>query len=128
MGVTIAHITASSVATWALIPVIGPMAAVVVTAGLTPLMLIFGEVIPKAVAREWATALILRLFRLIELASTLLAPFTWAANALVAGVLAIFGQRRTSSRQFVSREELKLLLQLEPEEADVTTSEAEMID
>src|SRR5205823_2705493 len=44
MGVTIAHITASSVATWALIPVIGPMAAVVVTAGLTPLMLIVREV------------------------------------------------------------------------------------
>ena len=128
MGVTIAHITASSIATWALLPFVGHLAALLVTLGLTPLLLIFGEVIPKAVAREWATALILKLFRPIELASMILSPLTWAANALVGRMLALLGQRRSSARQFVSREELKLLLQMEPEEADVTTSEAEMID
>ena len=74
MGVTLAHIIASSVATWALIPVLGNMAAVVVTLGLTPLLLVFGEVIPKAVAREWATALILSLFRVFEVASSGLLP------------------------------------------------------
>jgi putative hemolysin len=129
MGVTIAHITASSVATWGLIPLIGStLAAIVVTAGLTPLMLIFGEVIPKAIAREWATALILRLFRVIELLGVILSPLTWGANQLVQRTLALFGRPRTTTRQFVSREELKLLLQMEPEEADVTTQEAEMID
>src|SRR6266478_10235199 len=125
---TIAHITASSVATWALVPEVGEAAALVATVVLTPLMLVFGEVIPKAVAREWATALILRLFPLIELASRILAPLSWSANALVGGVLALFGYRRTTTRAFVSREELKLLLQMEPEEAAVTSSEAEMID
>jgi magnesium and cobalt exporter, CNNM family len=128
MGVTIAHISASSLATWALLPIVGSAAALVVTLALTPLMLIFGEVIPKAVAREWATTLILRLFRLIELASRVLLPLTWAANTLVTGALSLLGRRRRSARQFVSREELKLLLQMEPAEADVTTSEAEMID
>jgi putative hemolysin len=128
MGVTIAHITASTVATWALLPLVGGAAALVVTVALTPVMLVLGEVIPKAVAREWATALILRLFRVIEVAAMILAPLTWGANMLVGGALAIFGRRRTSTRQFVSREELKLLLQMEPQEADVTTSEAEMID
>ena len=129
MGVTIAHITASSVATWALVPEVGEAPALVVTTlVLTPLMLVFGEVIPKAVAREWATALILRLFRVIEIASRILAPLNWTANALIGGALALVGRRPTSTRVFVSREELKLLLQLEPEEADVTSSEAEMID
>ena len=128
MGVTIAHVTASSVATWALVPRIGAAAALVVTLVLTPLMLILGEVIPKAVAREWATALILRLFRAVEIATALLAPLSWTANALVGGVLAAFGYPRTTTRAFVSREELKVLLQMEPEEADVTSSEAEMID
>ncbi len=128
MGVTIAHITASTVATWGLLPLAGGAAALVVTVVLTPIMLVFGEVIPKAVAREWATALILRLFRVIELAAMILAPLIWGANMVVGGALALFGRRRTSTRQFVSREELKLLLQMEPQEADVTTSEAEMID
>jgi putative hemolysin len=129
MGVTIAHITASSVATWGLIPLLGSTAAaIIVTAGLTPLMLIFGEVIPKTIAREWATALILRLLGMIELLGVVLSPLTWGANQLVQRALTLFGRPRTSTRQFVSREELKLLLQMEPEEADVTTQEAEMID
>jgi putative hemolysin len=128
MGVTIAHVTASSVATWALVPVVGATAALITTLVLTPLMLVFGEVIPKAVAREWATVLIMRVFRVTEMASRILAPLSWSSNALVGGVLALFGYRRTTTRAFVSREELKLLLQMEPEEADVTTSEAEMID
>ena len=128
MGVTIAHITASSVATWALLPLVGWAAALVVTLALTPLMLVFGEVIPKAVAQEWATALIRHLFRLIELASHVLKPLTWGSNAVVGIALALLGRRPTAARHFVSREELKLLLQMEPEEAAVSTSEAEMID
>ena len=128
MGVTIAHVTASSVATWALLPVAGGAAAILVTVALTPIMLVFGEVIPKAVARERATGLILWLFPVIEALGRLLTPLTWGANALVGRALSLFGRERTSTRQFVSREELKLLLQMEPEEADVTVSEAEMID
>ncbi len=128
MGVTIAHIIASSVATWALIPLAGGAAAVLVTLGLTPVMLVFGEVIPKAVALEWATSLIRHLFRVIEVASRLLTPLTWGSGALVGAALALAGRRPTAARHFVSREELKLLLQMEPEEAAVSTSEAEMID
>src|SRR5262245_62875699 len=86
MGVTIAHVTASSVATWALEPRVGAAAALVVTAALTPLMLVFGEVIPKAVAREWATALVMRLFRVIETATAVLAPLSASATALAGGV------------------------------------------
>lgn len=128
MGVTVAHIAASSLATWALLPVAGRWAAALTTAILVPTMLVFGEVIPKAAAGEWATALILRLYRVLELASALLSPLTWGARAVVGGVLGTLGLRTSGARQFVSREELKLLLQLEPEEADVTSSEAEMID
>jgi CBS domain containing-hemolysin-like protein len=128
MGVTIAHITASTVATWALIPLVGGSAALLVTIALTPVMLVFGEIIPKAVARERATGLILLLFPVVETLGRLLTPLTWGANALVGRALSLVGRQPTTTRQFVSREELKLLLQMEPEEADVTVTEAEMID
>jgi CBS domain containing-hemolysin-like protein len=128
MGVTIDHIAASSFATWALIPIAGGWTAFVVTVTLVPVMLVFGEVIPKTAARERATALIRRLFPLLELATVILAPITWGARALVGAALRAVGLRGASTRQFVSREELKLLLQLEPSEADVTSTEAEMID
>ncbi len=128
IGVTVAHIAASSLATWALLPVAGGWAAFVATVALVPVMLIFGEVIPKTAAREWATVLIRRLFRVLELTTVILAPLTWMARAPVGGLLQAVGLRKTTARLFVSREELQLLLQLEPEEADVTSSEAEMID
>ena len=128
MGVTIAHIAASSLATWALLPVSGGWTAFVVTISLVPVMLVFGEVIPKTAARERATALIRRLFPVLELATMILAPVTWGARALVGAALRAVGLRSATTRQFVSREELKLLLQLEPTEADVTSTEAEMID
>ncbi len=128
MGVTIAHIAASSFATWALIPIAGGWTAFVVTITLVPVMLVFGEVIPKTAARERATALIRRLFPVLELATMILAPVTWGARALVGAALRAVGLRSATTRQFVSREELKLLLQLEPTEADVTSTEAEMID
>src|SRR5204863_11010 len=43
-------------------------------------------------------------------------------------VLRVFGAREADMRAFVSREELKALLQMEPGEAAVTTQEAELID
>ena len=50
MGVTVAQVAGSSLATWALLPVAGGWAAALTTAILVPIMLVFGEVIPKAVA------------------------------------------------------------------------------
>lgn len=129
IGVALVHIIASAVATWWLLPVLGPVAApALATITLTPLMLVFGVILPKAVARQWATALILRLFPLLEAASWLLAPLAWGSAGLVE--LALRGMRRTpeGTRAFVSREELKLLFQVEPHESDVKAEEREMID
>jgi len=128
MGVTIAHVVASSAATFALLPTLGGLAPLIVTAVLTPVMLVFGEIIPKAVAREWATPLVLKLYRLLTWSAILLAPFVAFAQTVVSWILRVFGTGRPDSRHFVSREELKALLSMEPGEADVTTQEAEMID
>jgi putative hemolysin len=128
MGVTMAHIVAGSAATWSLLPVLGHWAPIVATVLLTPVMLVFGEIIPKTVAREWATTLILMLYRPLTWAAALLMPFVAFANTVVGALLKIFGGRQPDIRAFVSREELKALLQMEPDEAEVTTHEAEMID
>jgi putative hemolysin len=128
IGVTISHIVAASALTWTLLPVLGGMAPIVVTILLTPVMLVAGEIIPKAVAREWATSLILRLYRPLTWAALLLVPFVSFANFVVGAILRTFGARQGDMRAFVSREELKALLQLEPGEADVTTIEAQLID
>jgi putative hemolysin len=128
IGVTIAHVVAASALTFALLPRLGGVAWLVTTLTLAPLMLVVGEIIPKAIAREWATGLILRLYPPLTWARTLLVPFAAVANAVVFTLLRALGGPRADVRQFVSREELKLLLQLEPGEAAVSVQEAEMID
>ena len=128
MGVTVAHIVAASVVTYALLPRFGVFAALLATVVLTPVMLVFGEIIPKAVARESATRLILFLYRPLIWASRLLAPFLAFSQSVVTLMLRLVGSSQPDVRHFVSREELKNLLQMEPGEADVTTQEAEMID
>jgi CBS domain containing-hemolysin-like protein len=128
MGVTIAHIVAASAMTFALQSRLGNVAWLVAAGTVIPVMLVFGEIIPKAVAREWATSLILRLYRPLIWMARVLTPFVLLANGIVKGVLRFFGGPQPDTRQFVSREELKALLQLEPGEAAVSTQEAEMID
>src|SRR2546428_13865954 len=61
IGVTMAHIVAGSAVTWTLPPALGALAPLVAALLLTPVMLVFGEVIPKAIARAWAPSLILAL-------------------------------------------------------------------
>ena len=110
IGVTMSHIVASSALTWTLLPVLGVWAALIATMLLTPVMLVFGEIIPKAVAREWATSLILTLYRPLTWAATLLVPFVAFANFVVGAILRTFGGRELDMRSFVSREELSAIL------------------
>jgi len=128
MGVTVAHIVGSSAATWSLLPVLGHWAPLVVTVALAVTVLVFGEIIPKVIAREWATTLILKLYRPLTWAAVILAPLVMVATGVVSFLLRLFGSEPSSMRAFVSREELKALLQMKPGEAEVTTQEAEMID
>src|SRR2546428_9620852 len=128
IGVTVAHIVAGSAVTWSLLPVLGAWAPLVATFLLTPVMLVFGEIIPKAIAREWATSLILKLYRPLTWAATLLVPFVAFANFVVGALLRTFGGRQLDMRAVVSRAEPKALLPIEPGEADVTTHEAQLID
>jgi len=127
-GVTLSHVVAASAVTYALLPSVGAAAPLVTTIGLAPVMLLVGEIIPKAIARERATRVILFLQPPLAWVTGLLAPLVALANLVVRSLLRPLGYVSTDARTFVSREELKLLLQLEPGEAEVSVQEAEMID
>jgi len=135
MGVTIAHVTAAAVTTGALLPWLGHegpfwrTAAFWATVILTPTMLVFGEILPKALTQQRATAVALRTFDPLRIAAWLLSPLVWGANLVVGGLLRGLGrpQRRDP---FVSRDDLRLLFQLEPARGttDVREEEREMIE
>jgi len=128
MGVTIAHVSASALTTALLLPWLERKAALWATVILTPVMLVFGEILPKSLTQQRATAVALRTFHALRVAAWLLAPLVWAANALVGAILRGLGYRERHD-PFVSRDDLRLLFQVEPTGAtDVKEEEREMID
>ncbi len=128
MGVTIAHVSASSFTTALLLPWLGRQAPFWATLVLTPLMLVFGEILPKALTQQRATAVALRIFDPLRVASWLFALPVWAANALVGALLGGLGFRERRD-PFVSRDDLRLLFQVEPSgTTDVRDEEREMIE
>ena len=128
MGVTIAHVASSAVATAALLPWVGAQASLWATVILTPLMLVFGEILPKALTQPRATEVALRTFDPLRGITWLLAPVVGVANVLVRAILGGLGhgERRDP---FVSRSELRVLVEREPDGAtDVLEEEREMIE
>jgi CBS domain containing-hemolysin-like protein len=128
MGVTIAHVVSSAVATAALLPWVGAQASLWATIILTPTMLVFGEILPKALAQPRATGVALRTFDPLRGVAWLLAPIVGVANLLVRAILGSLGHgdRRDP---FVSRADLRLLVEREPDgTTDVREEEREMIE
>jgi CBS domain containing-hemolysin-like protein len=128
MGVTIAHVVSSAVATAALLPWLGGQASFWATLVLTPTMLVFGEILPKALTQPRATGVALRTYDLLRGVAWLLAPVVGLANLLVRGILGSLGhgERRDP---FVSRADLRLLVEREPDgKTDVREEEREMIE
>jgi CBS domain containing-hemolysin-like protein len=129
MGVTIAHVSASAVTTAALLPLVGETAPLWATAIVTPLMLVGGEILPKALTQPRATAVSLWTFDPLRVTAWAFAPLVWAANGIVSALLGALGrgQRRDP---FVSRDDLRLLFEGEPAgtATDVREEEREMIE
>jgi CBS domain containing-hemolysin-like protein len=128
MGVTIAHVVSSAVATAALLPWVGAQASLWATIILTPTMLVFGEILPKALTQPRATGVALRTFDPLRGVAWLLAPVVGVANLLVRAILGSLGHgdRRDP---FVSRADLRLLVEREPDgTTDVRDEEREMIE
>jgi putative hemolysin len=128
MGVTIAHVVSSAVATAALLPWIGGQASLWATVILTPLMLVLGEIVPKALTQPRATEVAVRTFDPLRAVAWLLAPVVGLANVLVRAILGTLGQGERRD-PFVSRADLRLLVEREPEgTTDVREEEREMIE
>src|SRR5262245_66436923 len=113
MGVTIAHVASSAVATAALLPWVGGQASLWATVILTPLMLVLGEIFPKALTQPRATEVAVRPFDPLRAVAWLLAPVVGVANLLVRAILGTLGhgERRAP---FVSRADVRLLDEREP--------------
>lgn len=93
LGNNIANITSASLATAALTQVFGASGVAVATFGITILVLVFGEVLPKTYAITNAEAASARVAPAILWVIRLFSPIVSVVRALVRGILRLFGVR-----------------------------------
>jgi putative hemolysin len=90
---------------------------------LPPLLLIVGEITPKSIGRQQATQLVLRLGPAVWALSWVFYPFTFIFALLSRAVLFVTGLRRTSQLPFITREDLRLVVQKSGPEVDLESQE-----
>ena len=122
LGTCLAIVVATALVTYALLRV-SPSGAAIAVAALTPLLLVFGELLPKSLFQEnadrWVTALIYPL----RAASIVFAPAVYLLGRFSSFVTQTL--RVEERRAQVTRDELRLLLEAAPEGSAPAIPEAE---
>ena len=93
LGNNLVNITASALATSVLIQLFGDAGVAYATLGMTLLVLIFAEVLPKTYAIHHADRMALGVAPIMRVVVTLLAPITQMVHLIVRGTMRIFGVR-----------------------------------
>lgn len=95
---------------------------------ITPIVLIFGEALPKALGRLHANSFTLAIARPMCWSERLLAPFVWALSGLARLFsLTSSDEQPLRSRNGVTREDLKVMAELLAEQHFVGEEAAEML-
>lgn len=99
------------------------LSVVLILAGLTLAQILFGELLPKAVALTYSDRIALAMYWPLTISSRIFKPFIWILNGSGVGLLALFGVPASSHKHIHSLDEIELLLAdskdgglLEPEE------------
>jgi Mg2+/Co2+ transporter CorB len=105
IGNNITNICASALATSVMIALFGEAGVVYVTLGMTVLVVIFAEVLPKTYAISNADRSALAVAPMIQALVWILKPFSIAVRMIVRGVLRLFGVRINDGTDDEEREE-----------------------
>jgi CBS domain containing-hemolysin-like protein len=95
---------------------------------LTPLLLIFGEIIPKTLFQQHADSIALKVAYPIWLASYVFYPLVYFITKVTQYLFRLFGAKGSHGIPFVTREELRLIFKMSRKGSDLTPEEVTMID
>jgi len=95
---------------------------------LSPLLLIFGEIIPKTLFQQRATKIAPWVSYPVWLASYIFYPLVIFMTKLTHIILFFIGTKKSGETLFVTRKELRLILKMSKKGGDLTKGEITMID
>ncbi|MAH84132.1 MAG: hypothetical protein CBB68_07275 [Rhodospirillaceae bacterium TMED8] len=128
LGNNLVNIFASALATSILIEVFGEAGVVYATIGMTLLILVFAEVMPKTYAINTADKSALAVAPIINVIVSILSPFTSSVNAVVSGGLNLFGlNKHDPNIDFFRETELRGAIELHDGKEAVVKHERAML-
>ena len=128
LGNNLVNILASALSTSMLITLYGEPGVAYATIGMTLLVLVFAEILPKTYAIHHANRMSLAIAPLVNALVMVLSPLTRAINFLVRGILRVFGIDYQANDAYVSSaEELRGAIDLHKGKADTVKHERAML-
>ena len=128
VGNNIVNLYASSLATTLTIHVVGSRAVGIATGILTLLVLVFGEITPKTVAAHSADSMALKIAPVIHFLMIVPTPLVIIVNALAGAVMKLLRTDRENTKETMTEEELRTIVQVGHEEGVIEKEEQQMID
>jgi CBS domain containing-hemolysin-like protein len=125
-GSNLAEVANAALVTSILIGLYGPRGDLYAFLILTPLILVFGEILPKTLFQQKADRWIQKIAPIIWVLSFFLYPLVWFMSKTSGAILRLTQEER-SRGIFYSRKELQLLLKSEGERSDMKPMEKAMI-
>ncbi|OOM16721.1 HlyC/CorC family transporter [Clostridium saccharobutylicum] len=127
IGNNVANIGASSIATMVATNIFGSSGVGIATGIMTILILIFGEVTPKSIAKQNPESVSLKVAKFIRFVVVVFKPIVYIFAAISSLVIRILGGNPNESESSITEEELKTMVGVSEEEGVLENVEKEMI-
>ncbi len=118
VGTNIATVTISTLGTLIFIELFGSSGDFISILVLTPILLIFGEIVPKSVFQQKADTLVTFLIYILRFFSYLFYPLIIIFSSVARFATKIVGGGETPQNMFITREEIRVLLDLSESSSD----------
>lgn len=128
IGNNIVNIASSAIATTIATGLFGAGSGVAIATGvMTVLVLIFGEITPKSLAKQNSEKISLKVAKPISIVVVILKPFIAVFTGISSVFIKLFGGDPKASEPFITQEELKTMVGVSEEEGVLEDVEKEMI-
>ena len=127
IGNNVVNIGASALATTIATKIFDSAGAGIATGVMTILVLIFGEITPKSIAKQKSEKVALKVSKVINVIVKILKPFIGIFTAISSIFIRLFGGDPKASEPFITEEELRTMVGVSEEEGVLEDVEKEMI-
>lgn len=128
VGTNISVVIASALATNLIFQFNERYASTIATCFMVPLILIFGEIVPKTIGRNKSNQICLKIAPLILFVQRIFSPIIVIISAITASLLNLIAPRTIKKNPLLTKDEIKLIIRDVSKEGIIEDYEREVID